>query len=440
MMNPLRNALLEHLVLPVGDSLIGGSVMSELKKFRKMQGDPNYQREKLNKILAHAAKNSPYYRDLKVTQHQDPVEYLKRFPILTKQLLRQESDRILTMPTHGLSRECSSGTSGFQSIVYWTKQEQSQHRATQLLWWEWAGFKMGDPILQTGITPNRKLIKGIKDKLLNTYYLQAFSHDEADVKKAFDWVRKKKDPVLAGYASSLYVLAQFAEKMGEELRFKTAISWGDKMFPHYRRLIEKVFQTRVHETYGSAEGLMMGAQRELDHMYLMNQNVYFELLDDQGNEVREGEMGHVIVTSLNAYAMPLIRYRIGDLAKMLPSDQYPAKRTLDYPIIERVIGRDTDLVRTPQGKMLVVHSFTGIFEHIPEISQFRITQEKLEGITIEFIPGDGYHEHLLNKIREQIEHNVREPFEIEFIERNEIPPSASGKPQLIISKIKPTIS
>lgn len=439
-MKPIRNLLLEHLVLPLGDTLIGGSTMSELRKLRKMKGDPAVQRDKLKKVLLHAAKNSPYYKGLNVPFHEDPLTYLKKFPILSKQILRQETDRILTMPVHGLSRECSSGTSGFQSIVYWTKFEQSQHRATQMHWWEWAGLRIGDPILQTGITPNRKLIKGIKDKLLNTYYLQAFSHSEEDVRKAFEWVKGKKDPVLAGYASSLFVLAQFAEKMGEEIRFKTAISWGDKLFPHYRRQIERAFGTRVHETYGSAEGLMMGAQKDLDHMYLMNQNVYLELLDDEGNEVPDGEMGHVVVTSLNAFAMPLIRYRIGDLAKMLPRDQYPTKRSLDYPIIEKVIGRDTDLVRTPGGKMLVVHSFTGIFEHIPEISQFRITQEKLSGITIEFIPGEGYHEQLLDKIREQIEINIKEPFDVDFIERNQIPPSASGKPQLIISKISPTIS
>ena len=439
-MNPIRNLLLEHLVLPMGDTMIGGSMMSELRKLRKMNGDAQFQQEKLMKVLQHAAKKSPYYKELNIPFHEDPVTYLKKFPILTKQILRSETDRLLTMPVHGLSRECSSGTSGFQSIVYWTKQEQSQHRATQLLWWEWAGFRMGDPILQTGITPNRKLIKGIKDKLLNTYYLQAFSHSEEDVKKAFDWVKSKKDPVLAGYASSLYVLAQFAEKMGEQLHFKTAISWGDKLFPHYRRQIERVFGTKVHETYGSAEGLMMGAQKDLDHMYLMNQNVFFELVDDDGNDVKEGEMGHVIVTSLNAFAMPLIRYRIGDLARMLPRDQYPVKRSMDYPIIEKVIGRDTDLVRTPGGKVLVVHSFTGIFEHIPEISQFRITQEKLSGIKVEFVPGEGYHEQLLDKIREKLDENIREPFAVEFIERNQIPPSASGKPQLIISKISPAIS
>lgn len=434
-MQHIRNSLLEKMILPIGDTILGGSFMAELKELRTMKGELHIQMQKLKNVLDHATENSPYYRNFHVQKKDDPVEYLRQFPILTKADLRQHTADILTQPIDDLTRECSSGTSGFQSIVHWTKREQSQHRATQLLWWEWAGYRIGDPLVQTGITPNRKLIKGIKDKLFNTYYLQAFSHSQDDVAKAFAWAKKKKDPVLAGYASSLYVLAQFAEKMGVDLHFKTAISWGDKLFPHYRKLIESVFSTSVHETYGSAEGLMMGAQKDLDYMYQMNSNVFMELLDDDGQPVKEGEMGHVIVTNLNAYAMPLIRYRIGDLARMLPKENYPSQRELQFPLIEKVIGRDTDLVRTPGGKMMVVHSFTGIFEHIPQISQFKIIQEKLEGITIEFVRGDGFTEELLGKVEANILNNIREPFEIIFREMKAISPSPSGKPQLIVSRI-----
>lgn len=435
MMQHIRNSLLEKMILPIGDRMLGGSFMTELKELRTMKGHLHLQMQKLKNVLDHATEHSPYYRNFHVQRKGDPVEYLRQFPILTKADLRQHTADMLTQPMDGLTRECSSGTSGFQSIVHWTKREQSQHRATQLLWWEWAGYRIGDPLVQTGITPDRKLIKGIKDKLFNTYYLQAFSHSQDDVAKAFAWAKKKKDPVLAGYASSLYVLAQFAEKMDVNLHFKTAISWGDKLFPHYRKLIESVFSTRVHETYGSAEGLMMGAQKDLDYMYQMNSNVFMELLDDDGQPVKEGEMGHVIVTNLNAYAMPLIRYRIGDLARMLPKENYPSQRELQFPLIEKVIGRDTDLVRTPGGKMMVVHSFTGIFEHIPQISQFKIIQEKLEGITIEFVRGEGFNEELLGKVETNILNNIREPFEIIFREMKAISPSPSGKPQLIVSRI-----
>jgi phenylacetate-CoA ligase len=85
---------------------------------------------------------------------------------------------------------------------------------------------------------------------------------------------------------------------------------------------------------------------------------------------------------------------------------------------------------------MVVHSFTGIFEHIPEISQFCVVQETLEGITILYIPGEGFRESLLDEIRLQIQHNLDEPFPVHFQQVDHISPTASGKPQLIISKIK----
>ena len=427
--------MLENVLLPIGDRLLGRSLMQRLRMLRKERGDRQAQLVKLDKMLKHATQHSSYYRSMGVKAGSDPEESLRRFPILTKQLLRSNREGLLTMPEGKLLRQCSSGTTGFQSIVYWTPDEQSLYRATQLLWWEWAGYRIGDPILQTGITPNRKLVKGIKDRLFNTYYLQAFSHSPGEVRKALEWAAARDNPVLAGYASSLYVLARFALDMGMDVRFKTAVSWGDKLFPHYRSLIEKAFGTKVHETYGSAEGLMMGAQKDLGLMYSMDCNVYMEIVDDHGMPVGEGEMGHVIVTNLNAWGMPLIRYRIGDLARMLPFDRYPENRELDFPIIEKVIGRDTDLIRTPQGRMLVVHSFTGIFEHIPEISQFRIIQDSLEGITIEYVPGEGFSVDLLRKVEQSIRENVQEPFILDFRELREIPPSPSGKPKLIVSNL-----
>ena len=133
-------------------------------------------------------------------------------------------------------------------------------------------------------------------------------------------------------------------------------------------------------------------------MYLMSPNVYVEIVNDKGTEVEDGEMGHVIVTNLNAFSMPLIRYRIGDLAIKLPANSIPKTRELGLPVWQKIIGRDTDLVKTKLNKFLVVHSFTGIFEHIPEIKQFCVIQNDLNGIVIEYIEGKGFYEDILNKM------------------------------------------
>ena len=68
---------------------------------------------------------------------------------------------------------------------------------------------------------------------------------------------------------------------------------------------------------------MIAAQLDLEYMYIMTTSVFVEILDDDGFEVENGKMGNVVVTCLNAFAMPLIRYKVGDLAIKLPESEYP---------------------------------------------------------------------------------------------------------------------
>ena len=231
----------------------------------------------------------------------------------------------------------------------------------------------------------------------------------------------------------------FAEEFGIQANFKSAISWGDKMFAHYRKKIQKVFNCEVYETYASAEGFMIATQKDLDYLYQMSTHVKLEIVDDEGNEVEDGQIGHVIVTNLNAYSMPLIRYRIGDLAIKLPKSQKPKNAALGFPCLAKVIGRDTDLVKTPSGKYMVVHSFTGIFEHIPEIKQFYVVQERIEGMIIKYIPNEHFTSEILDKVKQIILDYLQEDFDIQFEEISEVPPTPSGKPQIIVSKLKNNI-
>jgi phenylacetate-CoA ligase len=265
--------------------------------------------------------------------------------------------------------------------------------------------------------------------------LFAFGLTKENVKRALNWSRDKS-PVVGGYASSLYVLSQLAEKENSQITFKSAISWGDKLFDHYRANIERVFKCKVYETYGASEGLMMAAQKDLDFMYIMLPCIYIEILDDDGNEVPDGEIGNVIVTSLVHEAMPLIRYKLGDLAIKLPKEQYPECREIALPLLQKVIGRETDIVETKSGKKLIVHSFTGIFEYYPSIKQFCVIQIDLEGVEIEYIKDDNFKITDIESIGHRLRELVGEDFEFKFTEVEFIAPTNSGKPQIIISKLK----
>lgn len=436
----LYSSLLETVLLPLGDVLIGSQVMRQLRAWRRIQELPEskileMQREKLAVMLKHAVTTIPYYSKIPV-QSGDPEEWLRSFPILRKGDIKGRWEQFINPNAKGLIAYESSGSSGIQGKVYLDKTAQSVIRAIMMLWWEWAGYKLGNSVLQTGMTPNRGLLKGIKDRLLRTEYMVAFNLSDDTMLRHLAKAESKGYDHLAGYASSLYLLGETAKKQDMRIHFDSVISWGDKMFAHYRRSIERTFQTRVYDTYACNEGLMIAAQKDHDFYYQMAPHTYLELLDAEGHPVPDGELGHVVVTNLDNFAMPLIRYYVGDLAVRLPRQRYPEKRELGFPLLERIIGRDTDIVRTPSGKFLIVHFFTGIFEFYPEIRQFRVVQTSLDYFTIEYIRENTFTEAILDEIRVRIYEHLGENVHINFVEVDHIPSTPSGKPQIISSEIR----
>lgn len=439
----LYNFFLERFLLPLGDLFLGTRFMSSLRMWRSYQHlSPEaldlIQKQKLDKVLKHARQNVPYYRNLAILDESD----ITKFPILTKAIIRDQGDRMLWRPDkkHVLICEKSSGSSGIQGQVYMSKKEQSAIQAVQTLFWEWSGYTIGSPLIQTGMTLKRGVVKRLKDIFLRTRYYSAFGLDEASIESVLRTLPNRADAILGGYASSLYVIAQLArERKLNPIRFSSVISWGDKMFVHYRKLIEEQFKTKVYDTYGATEGLMIAAQRDLEYYYIFTPHVFIEIVDENGVEVPDGQFGRVLVTSLDAFEMPLIRYNIGDLAVKLSKDKYPQKRLMQFPLLERIIGRDTDIVKTPSGKKMIVHFFTAIFEHYPQIIQFRVIQQSIQSITIEYIPSKDFNSKVLNDISIKIQEHLGEQFPIHFIAVDVIPASPSGKPQIIVSLLQENI-
>jgi phenylacetate-CoA ligase len=146
-------------------------------------------------------------------------------------------------------------------------------------------------------------------------------------------------------------------------------------------------------------------------------------------------MGYVLITRLDCYTMPLIRYYLGDIAQK-PANPKPCPCGRHFSQLERIIGRDTDIVFTPSGKSMIVHFFTGILEFVPEIKQFRVIQREISSIEMEYIPDKNFSEEVLKKVEHEIHSHLGEPFPITFRKVSEIPATASGKPQIIQSFLK----
>ena len=378
------------------------------------------------------------YRNI-VLNGDNPYQWLEQFPLLTKEIIRNEPHTLISEKenTENLIPYFSSGSSGVQSKIYMNRKEQSLIRGVLTHWWEWSGYRLGKGIAQTGMSANRSYLKKIKDKLFKTLYLEAFSLSEEQLSTFFQQMKKRKIKYLVGYASSLNVIAEYAIKNEVNIKLKSVISLGDKLFNTYRKNLKQAFSADIYDTYGSNEGLMIAATKEPDIYYILSPHVYIEILNDQGTKVKDGEIGNIVATRLDAFSMPLIRYKLGDLGSLLPKDEYPEKRTFNYPILKQIIGRDTDVVILKDDKKLIVHSFTGIFEYFDDVKQFKVIQSSREGITIEYLKGKGFEQASLKKIEFELQKYIQDTsFKIVFKEVDYIAPTKSGKPQIIESRIK----
>ncbi|MCD2258224.1 phenylacetate--CoA ligase family protein [Psychroserpens luteolus] len=438
----LYNSLLKHFILPIGDAFTNGSYLKYIKEWKTNDLKSNtelrsIQNQNLQRILDHAVTNVPFYKDQKSTVLTD-------FPILTKAVLRTHTEDLVSSSCNisKLDKHHSSGSTGQQSFTYMTRDHTFYLRALQTHWWQWSGYRFGDSLLQFGISQKRSTLKYLKDLFFRTTYVKAFGLSETELKAILRKVKKKKYIYIAGYPSVINQLAKASLSHHIRPNVKGVICFGDKLFDHYKTTIKNAFGSDISlvDTYGCAEGLLMACKHDADYYSIMSPHVFIEVVDDDGKPVDDGVMGHVLVTSLTNYAMPLIRYRLGDLAIKLPKDKYPEHMSLQYPLLQKVVGRETDIIKTTQGVTLNIHSFTGVLEYYQAIEQYKIIQNDLERIRIEYIVDKTkpFDMSILNDIKSKLQKLTKNCLDIVFEEVDVIKPTKSGKPQIIESNLKKT--
>src|SRR5690606_37996356 len=109
--------------------------------------------------------------------------------VLEKSTLAQNKEKIITRRGIKLHEISTSGSTGERSTLSFTSDELSYIRANQIHWWEWAGYKIGDKILQTGISDHRFTIKQLKNIIFRTKYVKAFSHNSQQLSQVLDYLK-----------------------------------------------------------------------------------------------------------------------------------------------------------------------------------------------------------------------------------------------------------
>jgi phenylacetate-CoA ligase len=401
----------------------------------------DHQNAILKDTIAIAYRDVPLYRRLfdeckvNVTRITG-IDDLSLLPIVTKDMLRasypHECTRTTKWPCH---EYYTSGSSGKPFAVRVDSNSMSMARALMLLRAHYSGWNIGDPFMQTGMTLDRGLVKKAKDILMRVEYVSAFNLSDKILDDYLRLIEDKKLDYVMGYAGSLFCLAERAAQVGFNRKMKGFVSWGDNLYDHYRAKIEKSFQCRVTDTYGCGEGIQIAAQCGMNNgaYHIFMPHVAVEIVDDDGMPVKPGEVGNILLTRLDAGAMPLIRYKVGDIGRKSPDQTCECGRGLE--MLTKIEGRDTDIIVTPNGNRLIVHFFTGIFEYYQSIDTFKVIQEKPGEIIVELVPNADFRDVHWTALKKEIWEKGDPDLTIHLKLVKEIPLEKSNKRRFVVSRL-----
>ena len=459
----LKESLVRNIVFPVIDIANRSSVLRYLDLYEKSQWWSlkklkELQERKLRRLISHAYGNVPYYRRIFKTINMKPeeiknVEDLEKIHILTHENVRQYLDDLVAVntPRSSLARFQTTGTTGHPLILYKDQNEISSSMASLYRGWRWCGYNIGEKMAQIwGVPTVASKYKLLRERLrrlvTRNVLVGAWNLSHKNIEDAIKRLNKEKPTFLRGYTSPIHLFAKFIDQNGVTLEFNlTGISTtAEPLFNFQRETIERAFHCEVLDQYGCGEINSMGFECE-GHtgLHIPIERVYIEFLSEKDySPVSEGKTGRIVVTSLDNYGMPLIRYDTEDLG--IKKDGY-CSCGRQLPLMGSIVGRTTDMIRLPNGDILFGGFFAIALEDMEwiakyDIVQFQVVQSTRNRIVLKIQSQRTPSEQGLRSFIDLVQRYVGEDvfFEIEFVD--EIPVSASGKRRYIISEVDPQSS
>lgn len=239
--------------------------------------------------------------------------------------------------------------------------------------------------------------------------------------------------ILTGYVSSIYFLANFLDENNISVTSPQGIiTTAEKLFPNVKNKIETVFGCDVYDSYGLNDGGVTAFEcSEHEYLHVDTERSIMEVVDENNSQIGEGK-GTILATSLYNFAMPFIRYDTGDIGYIV-DDVCSCGR--NHKLLKEIIGRQQDILQTPEGKYIYGGFFTHIFWEINGIKEFQIIQKKLDTLIINIIAEENFDEDQLNLIREIIQ-TKSNAWNVEFKYVDKINKTAAGKYKYIINELK----
>jgi phenylacetate-CoA ligase len=256
------------------------------------------------------------------------------------------------------------------------------------------------------------------------------------VPRQLAWLQAQNPDYLLSYPSNLAALAEESLKQSIRLpALRQVIAMGEILTERQRALCREAWGVEIKDIYSAEEIGYIAHQSPMDESYLVQaEHVIVEVLDEHGQPCKAGEVGRVVVTTLNNFAKPLIRYAIGDYAEV--GERSSCGRGL--PVLRRIMGRTRNMFIKPGGEMfwpnlpVLAPEFMA---HMPPVRQYQYVQKAIDWIEIRVGAEAAYPVEIEQALVNAVHRDFGYPYRVTFSYMKEIPRGANQKYEEFVSEL-----
>lgn len=401
-----------------------------------------HQLQQLEFLVTHAWRTVPIYRERLqcldgLRRGQLTMDLFRQIPILKRGEISEMGEDILSrqlpedhFPTATIS---TSGSTRAPMTIKTTAVTRQIYKALNLRFHLWHQRDFSAKICWI------KVLKNDPDDIAGRWAPGYESGPVLEfeiskpVSQQLAWLREHNPDYLFTYPTNLRELIKLSEASGDGIsNLKQVGTMAGVMDDDIRTECERVWQVPVIDGYSSQEVGFIALQCPSEPIYhVQSESLLVEILDDADRPCAPGEIGRVVITDLQNFAMPLIRYEIGDYAEL--GESCPCGRGL--PVLKRIMGRTRNMLRLPSGDSLWPRFAAGSLSKLPYIRQVQLVQTSFEEIVINLVVTHELTPEEEKTILDLVSTSIGHSFEFKFNYMAEIKRSASGKFEDFMSEL-----
>jgi phenylacetate-CoA ligase len=406
-----------------------------------------FQGNSLVHLINHCFKSIPFYRKRFDEAGIAPSSFhglqdLKRLPLTSRSELQLFSDKDFEeqgLNIDNLVTTTTSGSTGEPLSVRRTQMEQlliSAFRARAIAqfgsrpWHRRLGVVYCPEETTVELSRARRLAAALAGPLVRKRIHCLWPHQ-----RIIDEMLEFRPQVLGGFPS---ILTDLAMKISGRDSFTEAplfvVTGAEKLSDGQRDVISQAFQAPIRDTYGAVECRLIASEcPETGNYHLCEDAIIAEVLRD-GRTVQPGEDGEIVVTALYSYAMPIIRYRLGDLVTKGPT---PCPCGSPFSSISNIRGRILDSIITVDGTR--IHASV-VDQHLrklaPWVRRYQVIQERLDCLTIRTLPFSTPLDQEVARLEQKLTAAVGHGIIVRVQLERKFPAGDAGKFRLYLSRIQ----